>query len=326
MRRQRSYWHLDGLGRVPTDYDIGTTALLYYPERGFEVATPGAAWYRRYQPGWWQELGGCPTFRDPRETTYTRYTDLQNTQEAFVDGLLRSMQETSYDRALPRGWLTQLDGWLPVLRFPCHALQMLTAYVGQMAPASRVVIACCFQAGDEMRRIQRIAYRMRQLQDVCPEFGSHSKDDWQRSAAWQPLRALIERLLVTYDAGAAFVGSILVLKPMFDRLFMEEFAQLAEENRDLLLGRVFASLGDDCRWHRQWVRALVRAALERSPALLEPVCNDLWSWYGAANEALKLLEPLWTSETRPWAAVQDDLRADCMGFWASAGLIPEGTS
>lgn len=324
MSQQRSYWHLEPLGRVPSDYDIVTTALLYYPKKGFEVATPGAEWYRRHQQGWWLGLGGCERFRDPRETTYTRYTELQKAQEGFVDGLLRAIEEGPYDRELPSGWLAQLEGWLPVLRYPCHGLQMLGGYVGQMAPASRVVITCCFQTGDELRRIQRLAYRMRQLQDTREGFGTQSKNAWQHAAAWQPLRALIERLLVTYDAGAAFVGLNLVLKPMFDRLFMLEFARLAEQNADPLLGRILSSLGDDCLWQRSWSCALVRTALEDAPGLGDAVRDELVRWYEPACAALAALEPLWTSTERPWSRVQDELRADCERFWASAGLATGG--
>ena len=43
---QRTYWHLTGLGRRPSDYDITSTRLLYYPERGgFDVRFPLASWY-----------------------------------------------------------------------------------------------------------------------------------------------------------------------------------------------------------------------------------------------------------------------------------------
>lgn len=324
MSPQRSYWHLEPLGRVPSDYDIATTALLYYPSKGFQVVTPGSEWYARHQRGWWPRLGGCERFRDPRETTYTRYTELQKAQEVFVDGLLRAIEESPYDRELPSAWLTQLEGWLPVLRYPCHALEMLGGYVGQMAPASAVVVACCFQTGDELRRIQRLAYRMRQLQDTREGFGSQSKHSWQHAAAWQPLRALIERLLVTYDAGEAFVGLNLVLKPMFDRLFMFEFARLAERNADPLLGRILASLGDDCLWHRSWSRALVQTAIEDAPELREAVWHDFALWSEPVCAALDALEPLWTASDRPWSRVQDELRADCLRFWASAGLAARG--
>ena len=38
--KQRTYWHLEALGRRPTDYEIATSRLLYYVGRGFEVTLP----------------------------------------------------------------------------------------------------------------------------------------------------------------------------------------------------------------------------------------------------------------------------------------------
>src|SRR6185295_475216 len=37
--------------RVPTDYEVTTTRLLYYTANGFEIATPLRAWYARFQTG-----------------------------------------------------------------------------------------------------------------------------------------------------------------------------------------------------------------------------------------------------------------------------------
>jgi Methane/Phenol/Toluene Hydroxylase len=39
------------------------------------------------------------------------------------------------------------------LRFPGHGLQMLAAYIGKMAPSSRITMAASFQAADEMRSV-----------------------------------------------------------------------------------------------------------------------------------------------------------------------------
>ena len=73
---QRTYWHLEGLGRVPSAYDIASSRLLYYPAQGFAVDTPVSAWYARHQAGSLR-LADWETFRDPRETTYSTYTALQ---------------------------------------------------------------------------------------------------------------------------------------------------------------------------------------------------------------------------------------------------------
>jgi toluene monooxygenase system protein E len=82
-------------------------------------------------------------------------------------------------------------------------------------------VAATFQAGDEARRVERLAYRVREVQSAFPGFTSDSKSLWERDARWQPLRQFVERLLVTYDWGEAFVARNLVVKPMIDELFLK---------------------------------------------------------------------------------------------------------
>jgi len=58
---------------------------------------------------------------------------------------------------------------------------------------------------------------MRQLQVTHPDFGSKA---WQNDPIWQPLREVIETLLVTWDWGEALVALQFVLNAAFDKLFM----------------------------------------------------------------------------------------------------------
>ena len=174
--QKRTYWHLSDLGRKPTDYDIATSRLHYWTARGFEVKVPVSEWYERYQRGSELRCRDSEEWGDPRQTTYTTYTTMQRTREAFVNGLLDSISD-DYDRGLSPQWVALLDRVLAPLRYPGHGLQMVAAYVGSMAPTARITIAATFQAADEMRRVQRIAYRMRQLQVTHPEFGSTGATD-----------------------------------------------------------------------------------------------------------------------------------------------------
>ena len=93
MTTRKTYWHLEALKRPPTDYEIGSTRLLYHPSQGFEVTVPVANWYLRYQKSSPIALSDADRFVDPRATTYTTYTRLQRDQELEVNGLLESMEE-----------------------------------------------------------------------------------------------------------------------------------------------------------------------------------------------------------------------------------------
>ena len=93
---------------------------------------------------------------------------LQQAKETHVDGLLRSIEDSDYDSKLDPAWVDTLERLLPPLRYLYHGLQMLAAYVGQMAPSGRITIAAALQAADEMRRVHRIAYRMAMLRRLRP--------------------------------------------------------------------------------------------------------------------------------------------------------------
>jgi toluene monooxygenase system protein E len=315
---QRTYWHLSELGRRPTDYDIASTRLLYYPGRGFETAVPLAGWYRAYQHGSELASDDWERFRDPRETTYTRYVELQRTKEAFVDGVLAAAAEGAHDRRLSRAWLAELGALISPLRYPVHGLQMISAYVAHMAPSGRIVIAGLLQCADEARRIERLAYRMRQLQHVDPGFGSDGRARWERDPMWQPLRELIERLLVTYDWGEAFVALACVVKPRFDALFTTHFAELARRAGDDVLANVVFSLGEDCRWHRDWSRALLDVALADRSKNRAVIAAWIARWAPLAIRAIAGLAPAF--EQGAPAAVE----AACSAWLASAGLGDAG--
>jgi toluene monooxygenase system protein E len=253
----KTYSHLADERRLPSEYQIGSSRLHWYPQRGFEVATPLGAWYEEHRSR--LQCGDWERFADPRATTYAGYTRLQAQQETFVDGLLQSIEDQGYDARLPPAAVRLFDRLLAPLRFPLHGMQLLAAYVGQMAPAGRITIAAAFQAADEVRRIQRIAYRMALLQRT--HAGADSRKAWQSEPLWQPLRKLIEELLVVWDWGECFCALNLSLKPRFEELFIVGLARAARDAGDPLLAEMLGSLGHDGRWHRQWAAALAQAVV-----------------------------------------------------------------
>ena len=303
MSGQRTFWHLEGQRRVPSAYELTSSKLLYYPPRGFEVTTPVTEWFARHQTGSKLALAGLERFRDPRETTYSTYVALAREKESFVDGLLRSADDTDYDARLAEEWVESLDGWLPVLLYPCHGLQMVTAYVAHLAPASEAVIALAFQQADEIRRVQRLAERVAMLRKARPGFGAHARALWQDAPHWQPLRRVIEELIVTYDFGEALVRLCLVVKPVFDAFFIEHAGRLAESQRDPLLCRLFFSLHEDCRWHAGVATHLVQALISDHVANRTLMSGWIRSTRPAALGALSALEPLWDPKLEPFSAV-----------------------
>jgi toluene monooxygenase system protein E len=291
MPEQKTYWHLLQQRRMPTEYEIVTSKLLCYTGEGFtgkrfELDVPLKEWYRRYQEESPLACSSWEKFRDPRETTYTKYTDLQREKEIFVDGIMDEIELTGYDAHLRAAWLHVLARVVAPFRYPGHGFQMIASYIGQMAPSGRLTITAALQSADEMRRIQRIAYRIRQLQQIYPGFGADSRTLWETDPIWQPLREVVEKLLITYDWAESFVGLNLVLKPLVDELFMKCVSDVALREDDYLLGQIFYSLNEDCQWHRQWSESLARMAIEDHPQNRSTIQAWVNQWYPLAARAV----------------------------------------
>lgn len=286
-----TYWHLEGKG-PPDEYAVATSRLLYYPGRGFEVATPVSAWYARYQAGSPLACSDWERFADPRGTTYAGYVARQAASEERLDGILDGPGRNAHDAGLPGDWLDGLERLLPPLRYPVHAFQMIACYVGQMAPSGRIAVAAMFQGADEMRRVQRLAYRMAQLRALRPGFGAGARDAWEHDPAWQPMREAVERLLATYDWGEAFVGLNLVLKPAADALVTERLAGAAARHGDRILAGMLEPLAEDAAWHRAWSRALVETALADRAENVAVIDRWTAAWTPLVRRAITALEPL----------------------------------
>jgi toluene monooxygenase system protein E len=303
---RKTYWHLGAGRRLPSDYEIATSRLLYHVDRGgFALELPTSDFYRRHQAGSllvsdrWDEL--C----DPGATTYTKYVDTAREREGYVGRLLTSIEESDYDQGLPAAWVETLGAVLSPFRFLCHGLQMVAAYVGQMAPSGRIAVAALFQCGDEIGRIQRFAYRVALLARRRPEVGSTGRKLWQSDPRWQPLRQAIEKLLVTYDWGEAFVALNVSLKPMIDDLFLVQFAELADRSRDHLDGQILRSLFEDCQWHRAWTEALLALATTDRPGNRDVVSGWIDAWRPTVEAAARAGAAILGTDRRQAAVVSE---------------------
>jgi toluene monooxygenase system protein E len=276
---RRTYWHLGAGRRLPSDYEIATSKLLYHVDRGgFEVQTPAAAFHERYQRGSPLVCERWDAFVDPRATTYTTYVNTERDRESYVGRLLATVEESDHDRKLPPAWIDTLARVLSPLRFLCHGLQMSAAYVGHMAPSGRIAVAAAFQCGDEIRRVQRLAYRVAQLQRLRPGIAETGRALWQSDPGWQPLRRAMERLLVSYDWGEALIALNVCLKPVLDDVYLVRLAALAERAGDHLDAQILRSLSEDCEWHRAWTQAALDLAFADRPSNREVVAGWTRAW------------------------------------------------
>jgi toluene monooxygenase system protein E len=203
-------------------------------------------------------------FRDPDEMTNRKYHHQQDAAEALVDQALEDHPERrTTDREHGARWLDALGAVWTMQRYPVRGLKILATYLAQFAPSRPIACAAALQAADEVRRVERIAYRTAQLARAYPArgFGRRERETFETHPLWQPLREAIERMLVAFEWDEAFVALQLVIKPIYDEIFVHQLADVCEAAGDPVDALVLRSLWRDAERSRRWSAALVRFAM-----------------------------------------------------------------
>lgn len=310
-RTKPKTWSLLGdVRRKPTDYEVVTYKFLNHFRQTpapFEISPsdPINQWYLRYREGSPLQVEDWESFRDPHRLTYRQYTLLQHDRETYLDLLIDEHESKASLEDMSPEWVRTLHTLIIPMRFPLHVLQMASSYVSQMAPTAFVVNCATFQAADEMRRVQRLAYWTKALSLVHGEnlaATGTARDAWENDAAWQPLRRSLEELLTVRDWGEAFTALNLVLKPALDALLNVGVSSLARKNGDDYLASLLTEFGHDSRRSRDWSIAMVRYAVERRPELQRTLNSWIARWQPLADEAVSALSVLFTAAPTPLPA------------------------
>lgn len=265
-----SYLIKKGIRRKPTEYEVVSVNLHHRtddPDMPFELDPdiPMNRWYKQYVNNSPLQHDDWDDFRDPDQLIYRTYNTIQDGQEEYVDGLLNEYNETGHDATLAEDWIDALLRLYTPGRYLLHTLQMGSAYIAHMAPASTITNCAIFQDGDSMRWMQRIAYRTAELAKSWPDkgFGEKERSAWETDPAWQGFRELMEKALVAYDWGEAFTVLNLVVKPTVDGAFFRQLGHAARDHDDTLLAMLNDAALVDSERHRRWSCALVEFALRR---------------------------------------------------------------
>jgi toluene monooxygenase system protein E len=329
-RRAPKTWSLLGpVRRKPTPYEAVTAKFHYHFRREggpFEHPNmPLNKWYMDHREGSPFQVDDWEDFRDPYRFTYTDYVTLQHNQETYLDRVVDEAETFDAASNLSAEWVATLAELFVPVRFPLHVLQMTGLYVGQMAPSSYVANCANFQAADELRRIQRIAYWTRVLANAhTDELASTSaaRSAWESGAAWQPTRELLENLLIAYDWGEAFVARNLVVKPALDTVVNNQLSELARHNDDEFLATLCTEFARDSLRCRTWSSALVKYALERRPELAEVVREWISTWRPKTDTAVAALAEMFERAPHPLAApeVVKAVDAELQALHSDCGL------
>lgn len=330
-REPAKTWSLLGeVRKKPSQYEVVTAKLHYHYRRQpapFELDpnAPINAWYLRYREGSPLQTASWEGFRDPHQLTYELYVQRQAERETYLENLVDEFERHNYDARLQAEWVRVLDRLYLPARCPMHALQMGALYGAQIAPSSFITNAAYFQAADEQRRIQWLAYRAKSLSlEHGAELASSAdaRWRWEEDAVWQPLREAVEKMLIAYDWGEAFAALNLTVKPIFDEVFNVQLAELARDHGDTLLGLMLDDFAIDMERSRDWSIALVQYAVAQRPANKALLKQWVDQWRQLAYLGVEGIADLFGQAPRPLEprAVSAKVRTAHHAFLGRCGL------
>ena len=271
QRRLKTWSAFGNLGRRPTEYEIVTHNLNHTTgavplEMGPDVH--GNVWLREHRDSIKLTAPDWDAFRDPDAVTYGSYVAGQDDQETYVEKLLEQFDEQGYDAALSQDALDLLARALTPSRYLAHGLQMLSAYLQQLAISSYVGNCAAFQTADQLRRVQLTAYRTTQLRLTFPDrgFGRGEREIWQAAPQWQPIRKAVELALVEFDWDRALVITNLVVKPVADLLLLDHLGRQLAAAGAQLDALILENLWRDSSRSQRWTSALVAFLDDADPA------------------------------------------------------------
>lgn len=265
----KTWSHLAARRRKPSEYEIVSTNLHYStdrPDAPFELDPnmPMALWFKQNRNASPLKHSDWNGFRDPDEIIYRTYNMLQDGHENYVYGLFDQFSARGHDAMLDHGWARHLARLYAPGRYLFHALQMGSAYLCQIAPASTISNCGTYQTADTLRWLTHTAYRTKELSNSFGDlgFGAGERDKWENDPAWQGFRELVEKALVAYDWGESFVALNLVARPAVEEAILRALGQAGRHNGDTLLGLLTDAQLADADRHRRWTGALVKFALQ----------------------------------------------------------------
>jgi toluene monooxygenase system protein E len=224
-------------------------------------------------------------FRDPDQLTYRKYVTCQDNSETYIDGIINEFARLGGAGRAP----DFLRTCLTPSRYLAHGLQMVSAYLQQLAPSSYVGNCAAFQTADHLRRVQRVAYRTKQLARQHPgqAFGEAERALWERMPEWQGLRKAVEYLFVSFDWDDAFAGLNLVIKPLADEITLRQFAAVARHAGSDLDAMMADNLFLDAERSRRWTTALTRFAIAENAGNRERLEVLVAKWRPFGDEIIE---------------------------------------
>lgn len=301
----RDHLYITPKRRRLSEYEAVTCYTQPSPEafdiEGWFTLGPGpehrTAWRKEStllaHPHWWD-------FRDPAQQWQRTYVRMQAEQERSIERVSEDAASAGAFADIDPAWLNEiLAGHYRIWSYFEYALFRAFAVASREALSDTLGNVLCFQGFDHMRHAQDAVLYLMVLEENVKGFTDHgSKERWLQDPAYQPMRALAERLMLsTDDWGELAVAVNLVVAPILSEVSMSQLVRRGGPYKgDSVTPFIVSTTERDRRRNLAYTGELVgmvtAEGLEAQAANREVLSGWIDAWTPPVLEATLALRPV----------------------------------
>ena len=284
-----------------------------FDRQGWYLLTPEgrAAWRpestRLQHPHWFD-------FRDPSGLWQRYYVKLQAEQERAIERNVEDAASAGTMHEFDPVWLNEIIGThYRVWSFFEYGLFRAFSRAQREALSDTLGNALCFEAVDRIRHAQSTVLYLMELEAQIEGFRDHAgKDHWLGNPIYQPLRKLVELLMVTDDWAEIAFAVNLIIDPIATEIGVSRLVRRpGPAHGDPVTPMIILTTERDRRRNLAWTEELVRMttapdlpAAESNRAVFLSWINR---WTPLAIAAAKAFAPVYERLPVHARSLDDDL-------------------
>jgi phenol/toluene 2-monooxygenase (NADH) P1/A1 len=232
------------------------------------------------------EMKDWYAFRDPRQYYYGSYTIARARQQDVMEKNIDFVEKRGLLRDLSEAERTALVFTLVPLRHVEWGANINNCYITAYGYGTAITQATMFQAMDRLGLAQYLSRIGLQLDGNSGASLTQGKTLWLEHAAWQNLRRLVERLMVTKDWFELFVAQNLVLDGLLHPLIFQHYEQRVSAKHGPALSLLTEFMTNWFNESARWVDSTIKTAAAESPANETLLRGWIANYRRACSEAL----------------------------------------
>lgn len=225
-------------------------------------------------------------FKDPRQFYYGTWTIARSKQQDATERNFNFVEKRNLLNLMSDEWRQKVSEVLIPLRHVEYAANLNNYYVTSYGYGAAITQMTAFAGMDRLGIAQYISRIGLILDGNSGDVLASAKEAWINDALWQPLREMVEELLVVEDWFELYVAQNFVLDGLLYPLVYERLDQVVSENGGSSLAMLTEFMVEWFAESKRWVDATLKTAAKESDA--NKVQLEQWTakWIARVSGAL----------------------------------------